>query len=416
MAIYTRGKHMISSVIKRELKNFRSPLYRNSIYISLSSLTTALAGFIFWAVAARLYPAGDVGVASAVVSALNLTFQLSMLGMNYALIRFYPEYRERAAGTALLITAVASLVFSTAYGILMLTSKSFSGLSPLLFIGIFVVFSVVGTSYNILSTYAIARRKAEHSFLQSLLFSVRFLFLFVLTALGALGVISSFGLGLLLGLLYAFIFVGGVLPRVDMEFLRDAFRFSLGNYIAGIANTAPNYLMPTLVLAMLGKEEAAYFYIAFAVGNLILFVPNAINTSFFVEGSHGLKNMRRTLKKALVLSYAYLLVALIVTWLLGGFILSLFKPEYVNGFGLLKLMILGGFFVVPVNFSITILNIQKRVKEVVGINVLKAVLFLGLSYLLIPRLGIEGVGWGWIGGYFFLSVLTLWLVYAKQHQ
>ncbi|WP_297506931.1 lipopolysaccharide biosynthesis protein, partial [Thermococcus sp.] len=379
-------------LIKREFGNIKSPLYRNSIYISLSSLTTALAGFIFWAVATRLYPAGEVGVASAVVSALNLTFQLSMLGMNYALIRFYPEYSERAAGTALFVTSIASLVFSLVYGLLMVNSKAFRGSSPAVFLAVFVVFSIVGTAYNVLSTYAIARRKAEHSFIQSLLFSARFAFLFILTALGALGIISSFGLGLLLGLLYALVFVGGVLPRLDREFLRDAFRFSLGNYIAGIANTAPNYLMPTLVLSMLGKEEAAYFYMAFAVGNLILFVPNAINTSFFVEGSHGLKNMKGTLKKAVFFSYIYLAFATVFVWLFGGYILRFFGEGYVGSLGLLKLMVLGGFLVVLVNFSITVLNIQKRVREVVAINVTKAVLFLGLSYLLMPRLGIEGVG------------------------
>ena len=394
-------------IIKRELKNLRSPLYRNSIYISLSSLTTALAGFIFWAVAARLYPAGDVGIASAVVSALNLTFQLSMLGMNYALIRFYPEYRERAAGTALFITSIASLVFSLAYGLLMVTMKSFSGLKLSLFLVVFVAFSVVGTAYNVLSTYAIARRKAEHSFVQSLLFSLRFAFLFVLTTLGALGIISSFGLGLLLGLAYALVFVGGVSPGFDREFLREAFRFSLGNYIAGIASSASNYLMPTLVLGMLGKEEAAYFYIAFAVGNLILFVPNAINTSFFVEGSHGLENMRGTLKKAIVFSYVYLAFATAFVWLFGGYVLRFFGEGYVGGLGLLRLMVLGGFLVVLVNFSITVLNIQKRVKEVVAINVTKAALFLGLSYLLVPRFGIEGVGWGWIGSYLVLSMIVI---------
>lgn len=43
-------------LIKQELKNIRSPLYRNSTYISASSMMTAIAGFIFWNVAARLYP------------------------------------------------------------------------------------------------------------------------------------------------------------------------------------------------------------------------------------------------------------------------------------------------------------------------------------------------------------------------
>lgn len=105
--------------IKRELQNLKSPLYRNSVYISLSSLTTAIAGFLFWAIAARLYPAEDVGVASAVVSALNLTFNLSMLGMNFAIIRFYPEYKERAVGSALIITSMAGVTFSVAYGLSM---------------------------------------------------------------------------------------------------------------------------------------------------------------------------------------------------------------------------------------------------------------------------------------------------------
>ncbi|MDV3104087.1 lipopolysaccharide biosynthesis protein [Thermococcus waiotapuensis] len=166
--------------IKRELKNLRSPLYRNSIYISLSSLTTALAGFIFWAIAARLYPEGDVGVASAVVSALNLTFQLSMLGMGSSLIRFYPEYREKAMETALFVTTIASLVFSVGYGLLMMASDSFSGLSPVTFMGTFVLFSVVGTAYNIFFNLCHSEKKGraqlppEPPVLSQIHFSLRF--------------------------------------------------------------------------------------------------------------------------------------------------------------------------------------------------------------------------------------------------
>jgi len=396
-------------ILKQELRNLKSPLYRNSIYISLSSLTTAVAGFLFWAIAARLYPAQDVGVASAIVSALNLTFQLSMLGMNFAIIRFYPEYKEKAVGSALLITSIAGVAFSVAYGLIMLSSESFKALGWK-FLGIFVLFSVIGTLYNVLSTYAIARRRAEHAFFQSLLFAGRFLFLFLLTSMGALGIVSSFGLGLLLGLGYAVLMVGIPKVELDREFIGDAFRFSLGNYLASIANMAPNYLMPTLVLSMLGKEEAAYFYMAFAVGNVILFVPNAINTSFFVEGSHGLKNMRRTLKKAIAFSYVYLAVAVVGVWLFGGYVLRFFGEGYIGGLPLLRLMVLGGFFVVVVNFSITVLNIQKRIKEIVVINTLKAVLFLGLSYLLVPRVGIVGVGWGILVSTFLLTFLVTHLL------
>ena len=397
-------------IMKGELKNLKSPLYRNSIYISMTSLVTAVAGFLFWSVAARLYPSSQVGIASAVVSAINLTFTLSMLGLNFSLIRFYPQYRERAIGSSLILAIAASFAFSLVYGLIMKNSESFSGVFSAEFLAMFVGFSVIGTAYNILSTYAIAKRKAEHSFIQSVLFALRFAFLFLLVSLGVFGIVGSFGLGLLLGLVYGIIFIDDLKLEIDKEYIRDSFRFSLGNYIASIANVAPNYLMPTIVLTMLGKEQAAYFYIAFAIGTLVLFVPNAINTSFFVEGSHGLKDIRRTLKKALVFSYVYLAVATVLVWLFGGYVLKLFRPEYVNGFGLLKLMVIGGFFVVPVNFFITILNIQKRVKEVVVINVFKGMLFLGLSYLLIQRLGIEGVGWGWIGAY---STLTSFIVMTQ---
>ncbi|EHR79133.1 hypothetical protein OCC_01349 [Thermococcus litoralis DSM 5473] len=382
--------------IRQELKNLKSPLYRNSIYISASSMITAVAGFIFWNVAARLYSPEDVGVASALVSAINLVFTVSLLGLNFSLIRFYPEYRERAVGSSLILALAASVVASTAYVLVMGKSDSLGKLFSFKFLLLFVLFSMTGTAYNVLSTYAIVKRKAEHSFVQSILFSLRFLFLFALVSLGALGIVSAFGLGLALGVLYGIIAVDGIRFKPDVEYLKSSLKFSLGNYVASLANSAPNYLMPTLILTMLGKEETAYFYIAFAVGNLILFVPNAINTSFFVEGSYGLKDMRRTLKKAVAFSYLYLTAATVFVWLFGGLILRFFGEEYVNGLKLLRLMVLGGFFVVPVNFSISVLNIGKRVREVVGINVLKAVLFLGLSYLLVPKLGIEGVGIGLI--------------------
>lgn len=168
-------------------------------------------------------------------------------------------------------------------------------------------------------------------------------------------------------------------------------RFSLGNYIANIANVAPNYIMPIIVLIMLGKEEAAYFYISFAIGNLILFVPNAINMAFFVERSHGLRDMGRTLRKALTFSYAYLILATLFIWFFGNIVLR-FWGQYVKGLGLLRLTMLGSFFAVALKFLITTLNIRRQVKEVVIINLIRAFFFIGLSYILIPEFGIDGVG------------------------
>ena len=401
---------MVLSSISQELRNLKNPLYRNSLYISLASVTTAIAGFLFWMIAAKLYPADEVGVASAIVSAINLIFTLSMLGMNFAIIRFYPEYEKKTAGTALILTPLAALIFSIIYGIVINRTESLSSTFTQEFFIIFVFFSVIGTLYNVFSIYAIARRKAEHSFVQSLLFSLRFMFLILLVPFGVIGIVGSFGLGLLLGLIYALIFIDRVVIKLDRDFLKEAFRFSLGNYMANIANIAPNYIMPMIVLTMLGKEEAAYYYMAFAIGNMILLIPNSINMSFFVEGSHGINNFRKTLRRIISVSYVYLTIANVGVWFLGEFVLRFFGEGYINGIGLLRLITLAGFFVVLVNFSITVLNVQKRVKEIVAITIFKAVLFLGSSYVLIPLFGIEGVGWGWIAAYTSALGMLLWLI------
>lgn len=46
------------------VKYARDPLYKNSVFMMLSSVTNAGFGFFFWMIAARLYSAEDVGLAS----------------------------------------------------------------------------------------------------------------------------------------------------------------------------------------------------------------------------------------------------------------------------------------------------------------------------------------------------------------
>jgi len=79
------------TVMRDKIRGFlRISLYRNAAYLLMTSGTNSLAGFVFWAMAARLYPAEGVGLASAAISAMGLLALLSTLGMDYGLIRFLP--------------------------------------------------------------------------------------------------------------------------------------------------------------------------------------------------------------------------------------------------------------------------------------------------------------------------------------
>jgi len=66
----------------RLIQKLKDPLYKNSIFLMLSSITGAGTGFVFWVIAARFYSAEDVGLASAVIAAMGLInlFWVSLIG------------------------------------------------------------------------------------------------------------------------------------------------------------------------------------------------------------------------------------------------------------------------------------------------------------------------------------------------
>ncbi|NMB86238.1 MAG: hypothetical protein A4E44_02064 [Methanosaeta sp. PtaB.Bin018] len=63
------------------------PLYRNSLFMAFTSVFNAGCGFFFWMIAARLYTVEQVGLATALISALGLVVLLSRLGFDVSAIR-----------------------------------------------------------------------------------------------------------------------------------------------------------------------------------------------------------------------------------------------------------------------------------------------------------------------------------------
>ena len=76
---------------REELKKHLSdPLFKNAYFLMFSSLTSAGSGF-FWVIAARFYSTANIGLASAIISAMGLISMLSLLGFDISLVRFLPE-------------------------------------------------------------------------------------------------------------------------------------------------------------------------------------------------------------------------------------------------------------------------------------------------------------------------------------
>lgn len=64
----------------------RRPLHANSVYLIINFGVTAMLGLAFWAMVARLYTPKEVGLGSALRSAVALLSFLCSLGLGYGLI------------------------------------------------------------------------------------------------------------------------------------------------------------------------------------------------------------------------------------------------------------------------------------------------------------------------------------------
>src|SRR3990172_10538315 len=90
------------------------PLYHNAIYLWGNMLVVAAAGLLFWALSAAVYPASEVGLAAAAISALTLLAMVSTLGLGMGLLSYLPRAGD---GAPLLLNS--ALVASGACGLLL---------------------------------------------------------------------------------------------------------------------------------------------------------------------------------------------------------------------------------------------------------------------------------------------------------
>lgn len=395
------------------------PLFRNSFFMAFTNIFNAGCGFFFWLIAARLYTVEQVGIATALVSSLGLVILFSRLGFDFTIIRFFSSAdKGKVIGTSLVVTTVACIIAGIIY--IMLTTFLATSLLflkeprfALAFLLVCAVYSVALITGNA----SVAARKADQYFLQNLFMAFRIPVLVPLAFLGVFGIFGSVGLGYLVascfGLVVLQMTIATIRPEVDLNFIRGSFRFSFWNYVSNILSVGPTLIIPILILNMHGEAEAARYYIAFAIGNLVLIIPNSLGTSLFVEGSHG-EGLKKSVLRAGGASFVLLMPAVFVLLVFGERLLGLLKGEYVEAFGLLEIIAFSSFLVAVYSLFVPIQNIRMRVESLVWLNAIRCVLLLGLSYVLIQRYGILGAGYAWMATYGVIALCIGYVVWREE--
>ncbi|MDD5420041.1 MAG: polysaccharide biosynthesis protein [Methanomicrobiaceae archaeon] len=348
--------------------------------------------------AARLYPSSDVGIATALISSMGMLILLSKLGFDQSIIRFFP-HRDKSSvlGTAVTVTTLFSLLLGIGFiATVEIWSPELTIVREIALL--YILFLIANSVTAFIGASFVALRRAELYFFQSLLFGSRLLLLVPLVALGAIGIFSALGLSFVIALAVSvfLLFRSGVgLTWIDRGFLKASVNYSAGNYVAGLFATAPGLILPVLVLNILGAEQTAYYYIAYALVTILFLIPTAFTTSLFVEGCNG-EQLKKSVMKSLLGIYALLLPAVVVLFVFGETLLGLIGQDYVEGLHLLRIFAVSSFFFSLAEVYISIKKVQDGIRSLILVSCVIFVLLLAFSYLFMGVFGLAGVGYAWV--------------------
>jgi len=389
----------------------KGSLYRNAIFIMLSSVIGSGLGFFFWFFASFVYKKEDIGSAIALFQTLGFLATLALFGQNFGLVRYLPETEDKTTivNTALSITGVACLLLSIVFliGIPLWASNLDFVLRNPQYIGVIIVCTMALGFAPLVDQTAIAMRRADISTWQNTIFALLKIAIVLAMAVllgGRLGVFLS--LSLALGgsiLITGFFMLPRIVPgyrpapRMDLDRVRPMFRFNLGNYVAQSIGAAGTLLLPLLILnglgPLAGPSNVAYFYVALIVAGLLYVIPGATFTSFYAEASHGDSSRKMGERKAILLSIALLVPAIAVLWLYSGLMLSLFgDPGYaakaVEPLRILSIGAIPGFLN---GVLVTRVRIRKETRPLIISAAIGTVITLALGWVLLLRMGIDGL-------------------------
>ncbi len=410
----------------------RSRLYRNTAYLWSGTIASAFLGFAFWNVVARLYSPDAVGLAGPAVTSLGLLATVSQLGLGHALIRFIPQDQDGApalVSRSLVVVAVASFLA----GLIMLATLPVwsQDLRGLLLQGpgnavaylLFVVFATVSALLN--STF-IAYLRSVFVLAQRLTLGLlRIPLAVVLAGSGsAIGIVAGHGLALLAGIfLAALVFLPRCTGRMRLPLALDVVGlypvapFALSNLASQLLMSLAWQVLPLLVIAQAGAQEAGFFYIGWAVAAVMLAMTQQLGLSLFAEGSHNVRGLRRQAVGALFVGMTLGGLFAVAVYFLGDTVLLLFGREYAEHTNdVLRLLAAAAPLAAVTHVSLGVLRARGRMVSLVTVAAAVNLIMVGATAMLVPSVGIVGAGYGAVAGYGIGALLGLPLLYPLMRR
>jgi O-antigen/teichoic acid export membrane protein len=341
-------------------RRHRDVLNNASSLVATTGVASAL-GFLYWALAARLFTQQAVGYGAAAVSAMTLLGTIGMFGLGTVLIGELPRRRRRAGlvSAALLASGLGSMVLGLGFAVVASSINGrfghisgTPGLAALFAAGVMVT----GASL-VFDQATIGLMRGGLQLSRNVAFAAAKLLALPATAIilhaqFGVGITMSWVAGTAVSLVPVAIWLRlrgtRVLPRPDWGVLRGLGRTAIAHSLLNIAITVPWSLIPVLVTVVVSPSANAAFYAAWMLVNFLYIVPGALSTVLFAVAAADPQMIAPKLRFTLRLSLLIGLPGMAALILGGHLALSMFGEGYAHAATLpLRLLAIGYLPAIP---------------------------------------------------------------------
>jgi O-antigen/teichoic acid export membrane protein len=396
---------------------YRHSVVRNASFLLVGNVVLSGLGFVFWIIAARLFPKPQIGVATVLLSSSALLVAIGLVGLDAGITRFLAsssaprDQLDSTVSTVFVTTALAAAVY-------VLVAPSLS--SHLAFLrsdvgdaAVFAVLTVALAVNAVLQNAFVAKRSAHFVLVSNSLFGLmRIALLPLLVGAGAIGIVGAGAAAAVLMCVVSAIVLRLVFdllprPRLQPSALRRVRAYASTLYAASLESALVVAVIPIVVLNRLGASEAANYYVVVNLATLLAVVASSAGQSLLAEGSHSMEAFHANVRRAVTHIFTLLLPAMLVYVVAGHFVLELFGQSYAaEGTTFLWLLTAAAPFGALNYVCDSIVNVRQQNRRFLAMNTINAGLILVLSVALVDH-GLTGLGVAWL----VAQVATL-LVYA----
>lgn len=315
----------------------------SSASLGASQAVTAVVGFVFWYIAAHLFSQSEVGVASAVTSAMSLVGAIGVMGLGTLLISDIPRHPGREMGM-IAASLVVSMLVGGLLGLLFVAAGPF--LSPelgqlgatLLMVVTVALGSGLTSASLVIDQAVIGLMRSDLQLARNILASILRLGLLAAFGLigfvsGSLAIVGAWVVAVALSMLALGAYsarrrsLGRAYP-LHWDFLGAQRGAALRHHLLNLAIQVPGWAMPVIALAVLSARVNAGFYFAWLLVGFASFVEVSLIWVLYASAVREPGSMARWGWVSLQLSGLAALVGALGIMLLGPLLIEIFGHGY----------------------------------------------------------------------------------------